>query len=93
VLKDYGGFYASHIRNEAKGVIDSVREAIHIGKEAGVPIEISHLKVAFNDRLAPKLLATIKAARDSGIDVTADAYPTSRGDEPRCSGLARLAAR
>ncbi len=79
VLKDHGGFYASHIRNEAKGVIDSVREAVHIGKEAGVPIEISHLKVAFNDRLAPKLLATIKAARDSGIDVTADAYPYIAG--------------
>jgi N-acyl-D-amino-acid deacylase len=79
VLKDHGGFYASHIRNEAKGVIESVREAIHIGKQAGVPIEISHLKVAFNDRLAPKLLATIKAARDSGTDVTADVYPYIAG--------------
>jgi N-acyl-D-aspartate/D-glutamate deacylase len=79
VLKDHGGFYASHIRNEAKGVLDSVREAIRIGKEAGVPIEISHLKVAFNDRLTPKLLATIKEARDSGMDVTADAYPYIAG--------------
>lgn len=79
VLKDHGGFYASHVRNEAKGVISSVEEALRIGKEAGVGVEISHLKVALNDRLTPKLLATIQGARDAGIDVTADAYPYIAG--------------
>nr|MDO8108638.1 D-aminoacylase [Candidatus Sigynarchaeota archaeon] len=79
VLRDFGGFYASHIRNEAKGVIRAVREAIHIGKEAGVPVEISHLKVAFAKGLTSKLLKTIKQARTSEMDVTADVYPYTAG--------------
>ncbi len=79
VLKDHRGFYASHIRNEARGVIDAAKEAIRIGREAGVGVEISHLKTSLNDRASPKLLTTIKAARDSGIDVTADAYPYIAG--------------
>lgn len=79
VVHEYGGFYASHIRNEASGVINAVREAILIGKEAGVPVEISHLKAAFNDRLTSKLLATIQKARDAGLDVTADVYPYIAG--------------
>jgi len=79
VIQQYGGFYASHVRNEANGVIDAVREAIHIGKEAGVSVEISHLKAAFNDKLTPRLLRTIKQARDAGLDVTADVYPYIAG--------------
>ena len=79
VLKDYNGFYASHVRNETKTVISAIQEAIRIGTEAGVPVEISHLKVALNDRLAPKLLATIQHARDAGLDITADVYPYNAG--------------
>ncbi|MEX2683225.1 MAG: amidohydrolase family protein [Candidatus Sigynarchaeota archaeon] len=79
VLKNHGGFYASHIRNEMKGVIDAIEEAIRIGREAGVGVEISHLKAAINDRATPKMLATIQAARDAGIDVTADMYPYTAG--------------
>ncbi len=79
VLKDHGGFYASHIRNEARGVIDAAKEAIRIGKEAGVGVEISHLKASLNDRNTPKLLATIQGARDAGADVTADVYPYTAG--------------
>ncbi len=79
VLKDHKGFYASHIRNEARGVIDSVEEAIRIGREAGVGVEISHLKASLNDRLTPKLLATIQGARNAGADVTADVYPYTAG--------------
>ncbi|MBN2151428.1 MAG: D-aminoacylase [Candidatus Lokiarchaeota archaeon] len=79
VLKGHGGFYASHIRNEMKGVIDAVKEALRIGREAGVGVEISHLKAAMNDRATPKLLATIQAARDAGADVTADMYPYIAG--------------
>nr|MDO8083179.1 D-aminoacylase [Candidatus Sigynarchaeum springense] len=79
VLKDHGGFYASHVRNEMKGVIDAVEEALRIGREAGVGVEISHLKAAMNDRATPKLLATIQAARDAGADVTADMYPYIAG--------------
>ena len=79
VVHQYGGFYASHVRNEARGVIDAVREAIRIGIEANVPVEISHLKASLNDRATPKLLATIQQARDSGLDITADVYPYIAG--------------
>jgi N-acyl-D-aspartate/D-glutamate deacylase len=79
VLKNHGGFYASHIRNEASGVLGSVREAIRIGRAAGVPVEISHLKVALNNHLTSKLLGILQDARTSGIDVTADAYPYFAG--------------
>jgi N-acyl-D-aspartate/D-glutamate deacylase len=78
-LKEYHGFYASHIRSEAKGVLDAIAEAIRIGKEAGVAVEISHLKVAFNTRLTTRALSMIQAARDDGQDVTADVYPYTAG--------------
>ncbi len=78
-LKPHDGFYASHIRNESGGVIKAVKEAMHIGREAGIPVQISHLKVAFNNRLTSKLLKTISDAREAGLDVLADAYPYTAG--------------
>lgn len=78
-LAPFGGFYASHVRNEATGVIKAVEEAIAIGKGAGIPVHVSHLKVAFKKGLLRKLLGTIDAARRAGIDITADAYPYVAG--------------
>jgi predicted amidohydrolase YtcJ len=77
VVADFGGMYASHIRNEEEGLLGSIDEAISIGKSAGVPVHISHLKAngRSNWGKAGSALARIAAARSAGQTVTADQYP------------------
>jgi N-acyl-D-aspartate/D-glutamate deacylase len=77
VVARRGGFYATHLRNEAEGLLDSLDEAIHIGRAAGVPVHVSHLKAAGwrNWHLADAAVARIEAARAAGVDVTVDVYP------------------
>ena len=75
------GLYFSHIRGEAATLEVAVAEAISIGEQAGVPVEIAHIKAAGRenwDRL-DAALAQIDAARSRGIDVTADVYPYNAG--------------
>lgn len=81
VAAKYGGIYASHIRGEGDPLLSSVREAIAIGKEAGIPVEISHHKAAGkrNWGKVTKTLAMIQNARDHGVDVTCDVYPYTAG--------------
>src|SRR5713101_6582373 len=76
-----GGLYASHMRNEARGLLDSVRETIRIGEEAGVPIQISHHKASGRENwgMVRDSLRLIEEARARGIDVTADQYPYTSG--------------
>ena len=71
------GFYASHIRGEAATLLDSVREAIQIGREGGLPVQVSHIKAAGRPHWGrvPAALSLIDAARAEGLDVMADAYP------------------
>jgi N-acyl-D-amino-acid deacylase len=77
----YGGIYSTHMRTEGQGVFESVAEAIDIGRRAGVPVDIIHLKLA--DRKLwgqmPELISTIQQARASGQDVTANVYPYRAG--------------
>ena len=77
VVARRGGYYATHLRNEAEGLLDSLDEAIHIGRAAGVPVHVSHLKAAGwrNWHLADQAVARIEAARAAGLDVTVDVYP------------------
>ena len=76
-MAPYGGIYASHIRNEGDGVVDAVKEAIHIGEEAGVQVQISHLKVMgkHNEGTSEVLLKLIEDANRRGVTVFADQYP------------------
>jgi N-acyl-D-aspartate/D-glutamate deacylase len=77
VAAAHGGFYASHIRDESTGLLASVDEAITIGRRAGLPVHISHLK-AFSPRAwgkAADAVALIAGARAKGQVVTADQYP------------------
>jgi len=69
--------YASHIRNEASGLLEAVREAVHIGREAGVRVEVSHHKAIGrrNWGLVRQSLDLVAAARADGIDVRFDVYP------------------
>ena len=80
VASAYGGIYASHLRNEGEKVLDALAEAVSIGREAGIPVEISHLKMDSKRfwGMAPKMLALLDEARRSGADVTADQYPYER---------------
>jgi len=72
-----GGLYASHIRNEEALLLESVAEAIEIGRRSGVRVEISHLKAAGRvnwDKQGPAI-DLIESARREGVGVLADAYP------------------
>lgn len=80
-LRDFGGYYTSHIRNEGEKVFESLEEAISIGKAAGVPVHISHLKL-IGEKVsgnADKLLKRIDDAALEGVDVTFDVYPYTAG--------------
>jgi N-acyl-D-amino-acid deacylase len=72
----FGGIYSTHMRNESDSVLEAIDEAIRIGHEAHVPVEIWHLKVAGKNNWGrmPQVVAKISAARASGADVTADTY-------------------
>ncbi|RCR67340.1 N-acyl-D-amino-acid deacylase family protein [Larkinella punicea] len=73
----YGGVYASHMRNEGQDVKKAIEEAIQIGREAGIPVEISHFKVASKPIWGSSVetVAMVEAARREGLDVTVDQYP------------------
>lgn len=73
----FGGVYASHIRDEGDHVTDAVNEAIGIGREAKMPVEISHFKVTYkpNWGRSTETIALVEKARLEGLDVTVDQYP------------------
>ena len=72
----YGGIYATHMRSEGDGILAALDEAIRIGREAHIPVEIWHLKVAGKSNWGrmPEVVAKIEAARSTGVDVAADTY-------------------
>lgn len=73
----YRGVYASHIRDEGDRVTEAVEEAINIGRQAGIPVQISHFKVTYKPNWGKSVftLAQVEKARLEGIDVTIDQYP------------------
>ncbi len=77
VAASYGGIYISHIREETAQLLDSVKETIRIGEEAGIPVQITHHKVmgVENWGLSVESLRLVDEARARGIDVTIDQYP------------------
>lgn len=82
VAAAYGGIYASHIRGEGKELVEAVSEAVEIGEQATIPVEIFHLKAAFEPGwgvLMPQAIAVIEAARERGVEVAADVYPYTAG--------------
>ncbi len=79
---EFGGIYASHIRDEGAGLVSAVREAIEVGERAGMPVEIFHYKGAYEPgwgRIIREAAAEIEAARERGVDVAADVYPYTAG--------------
>jgi N-acyl-D-amino-acid deacylase len=72
----FGGIYATHMRDESNSILEAIDEALRIGREAHIPVEIWHLKVAGQNNWGrmPEVVAKINAARVAGADVTADTY-------------------
>lgn len=77
VVSRYDGIYMTHMRNESEGLLESIAEALAVGRRAGVRVQISHHKAVGrpNWGLPAKSLPMLEAARREGIDVTADQYP------------------
>jgi N-acyl-D-amino-acid deacylase len=76
-----GGIYATHMRSEGDAIIPALDEAIRIGREAHIPVEIWHLKAAgkANWGRMQEVIAHIQQARDAGVDISADTYAYPAG--------------
>lgn len=87
VVARHGGVYASHMRSEGTEVLSAVREAIAVGERAGIPVEITHLKIADQALWGRmnEIIALIEAARGRGVDVQANVYPYTRGNNDLAS--------
>lgn len=73
----YRGVYMTHMRDEEEGMVDAVREAIRIGREARLPVQISHIKMGNRNvwGKSAEAITLVNETRKSGFDITADAYP------------------
>jgi len=89
VASQYGGLYATHMRSEGASEIAALAEAIRIGREAHLPVEVFHLKVSGKPRWGSmkNVVAAIQNARDSGLDIAADMYPYPAGATALASAL------
>lgn len=76
VVAAYGGVYATHMRNEGKRVLESIDEAVRIGREAGCTVQLSHLKACGKPSwgLGKKIVERMKKARAAGLRITGDQY-------------------
>ena len=77
VASENGGRYISHIRSEDRALERAIDELIRIGREADIPVQVSHMKLAMKSLWgrAEELIEVLDAARASGVDITADVYP------------------
>jgi len=72
----FGGIYATHMRDEGDHVLEAIDEAVRIGREARIPVEIWHIKAAGKKNWGrmPEIVARVNAARSAGVELTADTY-------------------
>lgn len=77
VVAEFGGFYASHIRNQGRSITEAIEEAVAVGEADRIPVEISHVKLAdeavWNE--TARIVEPVEAARARGVEVTLDQYP------------------
>lgn len=80
-MKPYNGIYSTHMRTESDGIMDAIEEAIWVAGTAGVPLEISHLKLLSQNMLGKTdlVLDRLAQAERSGIEVNYDLYPYTAG--------------
>ncbi len=81
VAAEYDGVYATHMRSEGEQLVEAVAEALRIGREAGIKVEIYHLKAAGQSNWGKldEVIAMIEQARADGLRVTADVYTYPAG--------------
>ncbi len=81
VVGEYRGLYATHMRNEAGRLLDSINETLRIGQEAGVAVQISHHKAMGRENWGKvtESLALVEQARTQGFNISSDAYPYTAG--------------
>lgn len=81
VAKQHGGIYSTHVRDEGEQVLQAIDEAIAVGRGAGVPVDIIHMKIAHRDLWGRvgEVIAKVQQARDAGVDVRANVYPYTAG--------------
>ena len=81
VAKQYGGIYSSHIRDEGEGVFQAIDEAIQVGKGAGIPVDVIHMKIAHKKLWGRvnEIIAMIQKARAAGYNIQANVYPYTAG--------------
>ncbi len=81
VARRHGGIYATHQRSEANALDESLEEVFEIARRARIPVEIWHLKTAYQKNWGrmPEVLEKIRKARAQGLDITADVYPYIAG--------------
>jgi len=89
VAARYGGIYGTHMRSEGASEMAAIDEAIRIGREAGIPVEVFHMKVSGKPRWGSmtKVVEKIEAARNSGLDIRANQYPYVAGGTALASAL------
>jgi N-acyl-D-aspartate/D-glutamate deacylase len=82
VTRPFGGTFSTHIRNEGTGVFRSIEDAIRVAEEAGVPVDIIHLKIADEQYWGrmQEIVDLIEAARARNVNVQANVYPYTRGN-------------
>ena len=89
VARAHGGIYATHQRSEANALDESLTEVFEIARRAQIPVEIWHLKTAYQKNWGrmPEVLARIRRARAQGLDITADIYPYIAGSTSLSASL------
>ena len=93
-VKECGGYYATHMRNESRDLIKSVKESIAVAEAAGVPLQISHHKSLHKPLWGKAVLETtalIEEARERGLDVTCDQYPYNASSTVLSSNISNWA--
>ena len=80
VAAKHGGVYASHMRDEGEHVLEAITEAVTVGKQADMPVELSHFKIDSRTvwGASEKALALVEKFRSEGVDVVVDQYPYDR---------------
>ncbi len=81
VAARYGGIYIPHMRDEGRHVLESLEETFRIGREGGLPVQITHAKVSGPSMWgkSTEFLARVEAALQQGLDVSMDQYPYTAG--------------
>jgi len=89
VVAQYGGVYGTHMRSEGASEMEAIDEAIRIGREARIPVEIFHMKASGKPRWGSmtKVVEKIQTARDQGLDIRANQYPYVAGGTALASAL------